>query len=132
MLNNIDLVTVTCARDRGMQELQSHSINLMLTEPCNHYVIVEDTTLSLEDWHDMLCPYYTSHQLHLISATSLLAPECYINDSRIKNGWHRQSVLKLLIATQIQTEKYLILDSKNFFICKQSLDKWPLKKGMEL
>jgi len=58
----------------------------------------------------------------------LLLPEYYVNDSKIKNGWHRQEVLKLLMADKIQSEKYLILDSKNFFVQpQQSLDDWPVE-----
>jgi len=129
MLTNTDLVTITCTRDRGIQELQSYSLDLMVTDPCNHYVVVEDNKVSIEDWQTMLSPYYTRHHLHLIPGTSLLPPEYYVNDSRIKNGWHRSAVLKLLIADKIQSNKYLILDSKNFFVHKQLLNDWPLTDG---
>jgi hypothetical protein len=129
MLNNIDLVTVTCTRDCGIQELQSYSLDLMVSKPCNHYVIVEDCKTDIEEWRSMLAPYYTRHRLHLIPGSSLLSPEYYINDSKKKNGWHRQQLCKLLIADKIQSEKYLILDSKNFFIHKQLLDDWPLNEG---
>ena len=129
MLNNIDLVTVTYSQDRGIQMLQSYSVNLMVTEPCNHYVIVEDNNISIEEWHALLSPYYTQHTLHLISGRELLSEEYYINDSHIKNGWHRSAVLKLLIAEKIQSDKYLILDSKNIFICKQILNNWRLLEG---
>jgi len=129
MLTNTDLVTITCTRDRGIQELQSYSLDLMVTDPCNHYIVVEDNKVSIEDWRTMLSPYYTRHHLHLIPGTSLLPPEYYVNDSRIKNGWHRSAVLKLLIADKIQSNKYLILDSKNFFVHKQLLNDWPLTDG---
>jgi Family of unknown function (DUF6492) len=129
MLNDIDLVTVTCARDFGIQKLQSYSINLMLTSPCRHYVIVEDSAIDLETWRTMLSPYYAHHQLHVISGKSLLPPDCYVNDSRNKNGWHRSAVLKLLAAEKVQSKKYLILDSKNFFVYRQSLNDWPVKDG---
>ena len=129
MLNNTDLVTITYSQDRGIQMLQSYSVNLMVIEPCNHYVIVEDNKISIEEWHALLSPYYTQHTLHLISGRELLPDEYYINDSRIKNGWHRSAVLKLLIAKKIQSDKYLILDSKNIFICKQILNNCPLIEG---
>ena len=129
MLTNTDLVTITCTRDRGIQELQSYSLDLMVMDPCNHYVVVEDGKVSMEQWRTMLSPYYTRHHLHLISGSSLLAPEYYVNDSKIKNGWHRSAVLKLLIADKIQSNKYLIIDSKNFFVHKQSLNDWPLTDG---
>lgn len=126
-MNNVDLVTITCSRDRGIQELQSYSLNLMVTNPCDHYVVVEDYTVPIEEWYARLAPYYTRHRLHLIS--SLLDTEYYINDSQVKNGWHRSAVLKLLISEKVQANKYLIFDSKNFFICKQSLDEWPVADG---
>lgn len=129
MSNNTQLVTITCTRDRGIQELQSYSLNLMVMDPCNHYVVVEDGKVSMEQWRTMLSPYYTRHHLHLISGTSLLSSEYYVDDSKIKNGWHRSAVLKLLIADKIQSNKYLIIDSKNFFVHKQSLNDWPLTDG---
>jgi len=129
MHNNIDLVTVTCTRDRGIQQLQSYSIDLMLTAPCDHYILIEDNQLGLQAWYDTLSPYYTHHRLHLIAGNSLLPPDCYANDSRRKNGWHRSAVLKLLAATKVQSEKYLMLDSKNFFVHPQLLDDWPITDG---
>jgi hypothetical protein len=101
----------------------------MVPDPCNHYVIVEDDKISIEEWHIVLSPYYMRHRLHLISGTSLLSSEYYVNDSKIKNGWHRSIVLKLLIADKIQSKKYLILDSKNFFVHRKSLNDWPLEDG---
>jgi hypothetical protein len=52
-----------------------------------------------------------------------------LNDSFIKNGWHRSIILKLLIADKIKAKKYLIFDSKNFFTHKQSLNDWPIEEG---
>lgn len=126
-MNDVDLVTVTCSRDRGIQELQSHSLDLMVTTPCDHYVVIEDYNVPLREWSDRLSPYYTRHRLHLMP--SLLDTEYYNNDSQLKNGWHRSAVLKLIISKKIQAKKYLILDSKNFFISEQSLDEWPLEDG---
>jgi len=129
MLNNVDLVTITCARDFSIQQLQSYSMELMLTEPCDHYIVVEDSKLDLETWHNMLDQYYVRHRLHLISGTSLISSAGYANDSYKKNGWHRSAVLKLLISKHIQSKKYLILDSKNFFVHSQTLMDWPIQDG---
>lgn len=127
MLNNIDLVTITCTKDKKLQELQSYSINLMIDTPCDHYIVIEDTVLSIDEWYSILSPYYTKHRLHLVP--TLLSSEYYANDTRIKNGWHRSAILKLLIADKVQSNRYLILDSKNFFIRKQTLSLWPLNDG---
>lgn len=127
MLNNTDIVTIACTSYRGIQELQSYSLDLMVTTPCNHYVVIEDKGMTADEWYAILSPYYTRHKLHIVP--SLLSDEYYINDSRIKNGWHRASALKILISEKIQTKKYLILDSKNFFIREQSINDWPLVDG---
>jgi hypothetical protein len=101
----------------------------MLEKSCNHYVIIEDSKLDLKTWHDILSPYYKHHHLHLISGASLLPLDCYDRDTYKKNGWHRSMLCKLLVAKTIQSKKYLILDSKNFFVRKQSLDDWPIEDG---
>lgn len=129
MKNNIDLVTVTFSGDCSMQKFQSYSVDKMITTPCNHYVIVEDDKIPLEKWYSFLSPYYSKHKLHLIPGKSLLPEKYYNNDSKLCNGWHRQNALKLLISDQIHSDKYLIIDSKNFFICRQSLNTWPITEG---
>lgn len=127
MSNSIDLVTIVCSRDRNIQELQSYSLDLMVTDTCDHYVVIEDYGMSIEEWQTLLSPYYNRHRLHLMP--SLIPQEYYLNDSYIKNGWHRSAVLKLLIAEKIKAKRYLMLDAKNFFICKQKLSEWPVNDG---
>jgi Family of unknown function (DUF6492) len=129
MLNNVDLVTVTCTRDCGIQLLQSYSLDLMVAKPCVHYIIVEDDRVDIEEWRSLLATYYTRHKLNLIPSKTFLPSEYYLNDSKIKNGWHRQIVLKLLVANLIESNRYLILDSKNFFVHQQDLQAWPIAEG---
>lgn len=123
----MDLVTITCSRDIGIQELQSYSLNLMVQESHDHYVVVEDSIISIDQWKERLLPYYTRHTLHVIP--TLVPDEYYLNDTQIKNGWHRSAVLKILISEKIKSKKYLILDSKNFFIREQLLNEWPIDDG---
>jgi hypothetical protein len=118
-----DLVTITCTRDRGIQRLQSYSLDLMIKDPCDHYVVIEDRGLTLDEWQKILSPYYTRHRLHLIPS---MIPEKYYPST---NGWTRQQVLKLLIAEKINGKRYLLLDSKNFFVHNQSLSQWPVNNG---
>jgi hypothetical protein len=49
-------------------------------------------------------------------------------DYRPSGRW-RQQIFKFKIATEIQSEFYLILDSKNFFIRPTDLSKWPIDEG---
>lgn len=109
--------------------LQSYSLDLMVTDSCIHHVIVEDNGMTQEEWLALLGPYYTRHRLNLIPGNALLSTEYYENDSAIRNGWHRSAVLKLLTSQHVQADKYLILDSKNFFVHEQNLNDWPIHDG---
>ena len=68
----------------------------------------------------------------LVLLNTLLDADNYVNDSVIKNGWHRSAILKLLAANVVETSRYLLLDSKNFFINPAVLDQWPCAEGNHL
>ena len=124
------LVTIACSRDRAIQELQSYSIDKFIKDPCEHIIVIEDNKISYDEWYAMLSPYYTKHKLILLK--TLLSKDTYANDSVIKNGWHRSIFLKLLVANTVTTSRYLVLDSKNFFINSVILDEWPCNEGNHL
>ena len=124
------LVTITCSRDQAMQKLQSYTIDKFVQGLCNHIIIVEDNKIPLNEWQTELAPFYNKHQLMLMN--TLLDDESYKNDSIRKNGWHRSALLKLLVAEHVNTEKYLLLDSKNFFVKQVNLDSWPCDEGNHL
>lgn len=129
-MNDVTLVTITCSRDQFIQELQSCSIDKFVKDPCEHVIIIEDDKISYDEWHTMLSPYYTRHKLILLK--TLLGEGTYINDSVTKNGWHRSAILKLLVANSVSTSRYLVLDSKNFFVNPVVLDQWPCDEGNHL
>lgn len=122
-----DIITVTCWRDINNMVLLSSSINLFVTNPCTHWVIVEDKTQPLEKWRELLGQYYTYHTLNLISANEFLKNRDY----DLIGGWYKQQILKFMIAERIKDETYLILDSKNFFINSINLNDWPVEEGMD-
>jgi len=124
------LVTITCSRDRSMQKLQSYTIDKFVQGACNHIIIVEDNKIPLSEWQTELAPFYNKHQLMLLD--TLLDNDSYQNDSVKKNGWHRSALLKLMAAEHVNTEKYLLLDSKNFFVRQVNLDSWPCDEGNHL
>jgi len=126
-MNDVTLVTITCSRDRAIQKLQSYTIDKFINEPCNHIVIIEDDQVSFNEWYAELSPYYTKHKLILLN--TLLDKNSYRNDTKKKNGWHRSALLKLMVANQVHTDRYLLLDSKNFFIKPVNLDEWPCVEG---
>jgi hypothetical protein len=118
-----ELVTVVYSKEKEIMELQAYSVNQYVTEPCIHWVIVEDYDLYPIDWHGMLSPHYTKHELRLITDTS------NIDSWASPDGWIRQQYLKLDIANQINSEYYLILDAKNFFVGPVDLKEWPISEG---
>lgn len=116
----MDLVTVTCLRDLPEILLQAHSIDRFVSGCCNHWILIEDQQLSLEQWQQHLEPFYKNHKLKLINNFGV---PCHMHP------WQRQQIMKFMIAEQITAADYLILDSKNFFIKSTNLDQWPIAEG---
>jgi hypothetical protein len=119
------LVTVTCSAHAPAMLMQAHSIDKFITGQCTHLVIVEDNTYSLEKWKEMLSPFYTNHTLKLFHSRNILPAM----DSNIEFGWIRQQILKFAIAPYVESDNYIILDSKNFFIKKTDVELWNLGEG---
>jgi hypothetical protein len=75
--------------------------------------------MSLSEWEDLLRPFYKKHTLILINKET--NPELYLGFHKnkgtyVESGWARQQLLKLTIASIIEEEYYVSLDSKNIFI----------------
>jgi hypothetical protein len=113
----MDLVTVTCSRDKLQMLLQAESI-CNFVEPTTHWVIVNDPVVTLSEWKGLLSPYYTSHQLNLINANDFS-----VSFDNSKGGWSRQQTYKFL-AYKLINDDFLTLDSKNFFIKHCSTSEW--------
>lgn len=120
----MDLVTVTCARDKTIMGLHAHSIDRWVQVPCTHWIVIEDHTIPREEWLEHLQPFYHRHTLKLITD---LSPNTQATHPR--SGWLRQQAIKLLVSRYINDDTYLILDSKNFFIKPVDLDNWPIAQG---
>jgi len=124
----MDLVTVVCDKDREMQRLQSHSIDTYVQGNCTHWVILEDSKWTVEQWQTMLAPYYTKHTLRVITLPVNAIP----SEGWRKDGWVMQQIYKLRVAELIEADRYLVLDTKNFFINAIDLDNWPSEEGDQL
>lgn len=121
----MELVTVTCDRDFNQMVLQSHSIDRFVISgmPITHWVIIESSNKSMQEWEDALSPFYQRHNLKLILGSSLIKV-----DEKI-HGYFRQQMLKFLIVNLVNDDTYLVLDSKNLFVRHCNLDKWPVEEG---
>jgi len=114
----MDIVTVTCQRDLSQMLLQAESIQKFV-DPCRHWVIINDDLPDEDFWREQLTPFYTNHELILIKADVVRYPF---------HGYVRQQIYKFLICKNT-SDKYLILDSKNFFIKPCSTQEWVDVKG---
>lgn len=123
----MDLVTIACERDIQDLLLQAHSIDKFIDKPCRHWITVEDESLTPEEWHGLLAPYYTRHKLFLAF------PKRPPNDDRFYEpfnlGWRNQQRLKLLTGRLSDSDRVMVLDAKNIFIRPTDLDAIPIKHG---
>lgn len=115
----MDLVTVTCNRDKLQMLLQSESI-AKFVDPCNHWVIINEPNANIDEWQSLLSPYYTKHRLFLFSIDQIIDSRKF---KESKGGWNSQQLYKFSIFKYIRND-YLILDSKNFFVKPTNTDEW--------
>jgi hypothetical protein len=121
----MNIVTVTCDRDIHLALLQAHSINKFLSGSHTHWVIIENSTRAVKDWEDLFCPWYTNHNLRLVQGKDLIL-------CNHLPGYIRQQILKFVISEKINSENYLILDSKDILLRNTSLDEWGSEEGNNL
>lgn len=111
---SMEIVTVTCTRDKWCLALQSYTLEKYVKEPCIHYVIIEDDKTNMHEWEELLFPLYKNHTLVLITKESY--PHIYPTSNEI-GGWHKQQIIKFLAHQLINHNKnYIVFDSKNIFI----------------
>ena len=122
----MDLVTIACERDIQDLLLQAHSIDKFIEKPCIHWITVEDESLTPEEWHGLLAPYYTRHKLHL---TFSQRPDLTFEEP-FNLGYRRQQILKLQAAASVPADNVLVLDCKNIFVRPTDLETWPYKNGI--
>jgi len=119
----MDLLTVTCTRDRYAMQLLAHTLNKFVTDTCVHYVVIEDNDTSYAEWLTLLLPYYTTHQLKIVHDYNLSANELS------RGGYFRQQQIKLQMSEKIYSNRYLIIDSKTIFFKTQKISDWPVYHG---
>ena len=117
----MNFVTIAWSKDFNMMLLQAHSLKFV-NDNIVHYVVIQDSILSIEQWQNALSTYYDRHKL-------VLVPNLLENESLTSNGWIQQQILKFKISKLITTEDYLVLDTKNFFIKPFNLNDWSVPHG---
>jgi len=121
MMENTPVITVTCARDLPMLELQAQSIHNFLSKDCPVFIIVneDDTDFWQLEFDKNIKHYYQHHKLTIIYKSEFQSNWSQWIPS-IANpwsvGWETQQILKLAISEKIHSPRYLVLDSQNFLI----------------
>jgi hypothetical protein len=120
-MRKIPLVTITCARDLALLELQAQSLSIHLTESCVIYIIVNeaDPKAWQEYFDQYIRSYYDNHNLNIIYRSEFdINWNSWIPSPRLNwsMGWEQQQVLKLAVANKLNSVGYLVLDSQNFLI----------------
>lgn len=120
----MDILTVTCLRDLNDFLLQAESIQRFVKNKCRHIVYVNEPKDQLDKkfWETKLKPYYTKHDLLLVF------PEFNTYAPNSDSGYIKQQFYKLEAAKYF-TKKYLVLDSKNFFVKPCETTMWESQIG---
>lgn len=122
----MDLLTVVCERDLQDMLLQAESIELFVTEPVTHRILIEDGSQSKEWWTEILSRFYRKHNLVLEWSER---PEMEPFNEPFNYGYRRQMAEKLKLAAKSDQETVLMLDAKNIFIRDVNVHDWPYKLG---
>lgn len=137
-MQKIPLVTITCARDLHLLELQAQSIQQHLVDSHDVYIVVNesDTTAWFEYFDQNIKHYYKQHNLIIICRDEFDVPWALWTNGKVNNwssGWVTQQILKLIVANKIPQTAYLVLDSQNFLIKEFDTvleDKIPYRPGI--
>lgn len=113
------LLIVTCKKDMWQFEMLIRSAYKFL-QPCKIVVIYNE---SFDDYQEWLVWFKFLEKLFLKKFNvKTFFIEDFMPLSKKHGGWIRQQLLKVLAYKEIETEKYIILDSKNFFIDQCNLN----------
>ena len=138
-MNKLPIVTVTCHRDLALLDLQAQSIQQHLIDPHDIYIVVneDDPSKWLESFNQYIRFRYARHRLTIVYRQEFdIGWKEWIPSPRLNwsMGWEQQQILKLVIATRIDSIGYLVLDSQNFLIKPASSetieqDRIPYRQG---
>jgi hypothetical protein len=113
-----------------MMLLQAQSIDKFLLDRSTHWVVIQNSDKPIQEWVDALSPYYKRHcQLRFFDSRSYkkTLSEHLLNPRH--TAWIDQQLLKLLVVDRIDSDSYLVLDSKNMFIKPTKLFECPQYEG---
>lgn len=120
------LVVVACKRDHWEFELLVRSMNKFL-EPCKVIFVYNENVEHLKAWNkfykNKCAPYLTAFDVKILVKDDFwhTTDENHLSPLELE-GHVDQQVIKLGVSKYIETDYYVILDAKNFFIKSTSLN----------
>jgi hypothetical protein len=111
------LVIVTCYRDLYPLHILFKSINKYL-EPSKIIIVVnEKDDIKWLTWYDRTKNLLLGHDVKVVYREDLIKNELIAQTVHPEpSGWTLQNILKLVVSSIVETDEYVLLDSKNFFI----------------
>jgi len=120
---NRTLVIVTCVKDKWKLEMLMRSMFAFL-ESCPVVIIYNEQDKKYKEWLEWFTPL-KEKLLKRFNVQTFKGRELVdipsLEYSRT-NGWTSQQILKILAHQKVKTPEYVIIDSKNFFMKKCSLN----------
>lgn len=125
------LVVVTCYRDLKPLHVMFRSIKKYL-EPSNIVIVVnEHHDMKWLTWYDRTSVLLSKHNVKVVYREDFI--DSSLNKLNLKlDGWWLQAILKLTASSVVDTDEYVLLDSKNFFIRPTSLEKIKRRFGTDV
>lgn len=122
-------VCITCLKDKWKFEMLMRSMYAML-EPCDVIIVYNEGAKKYKEWLDWFLPLKEAllqkFSVRYFKAGDFIDMKDF--DFIETSGWHSQQALKLLVQEKVITEEYVVIDSKNFFLKKCSLND--IKRGV--
>lgn len=121
------LVVITCKRDQWNFELLCKSLEKFV-DPCKIIFIYNESAEDFKYWQKVFYRHRCMPHLGKFDITLMYKDQFWTLDDENhltnmeKCGWTGQQVIKLAVSKFVQTDFYLVLDAKNFFIDHTSID----------
>lgn len=123
MANDLSFLTVTYKHDFPLLKRQLQSIEQFAQQEYPHHIVLNDDLTYMPELVEL-----TNHYKNVIITHKDQIPEFIPHKvplyGNIDYGWFMQQTCKLVASNIIESEYYLVLDSKNYLVDLFNVDNW--------